>query len=117
MKSLDLNSSSYFTTKHNLSVYNQLLKKSIREAKSMYYNNEFNKNRSNMRKMWNTISYIIHKQKNNNISIKKICVQGKCTNDQKEIANIFIDFFINIGPNFTKNIIEKDQSHTSYKNT
>ena len=83
----------------------------------MYYNNEFNKNRSNMRKMWNTISYIIHKQKNNNISIKKICVQGKCTNDQKEIANIFIDFFINIGPNFTKNIIEKDQSHTSYKNT
>ena len=81
----------------------------------MYYNNEFNKNRSNMRKMWNTISEIIHKQKNNNISIKKICVQRKCINDQTEIANIFNDFFINIGPNLTKNIIEKYQSHTSYK--
>ena len=115
MKSLDPNSSSYFTTKQNLSVYNQLLKKSIREAKTIYYNNEFNKNRSNMRKMWNTISEIIHKQKNNNISIKKICVQGKCINDQTEIANIFNDFFINIGPNLTKSIIEKDQSHTSYK--
>ena len=85
----------------------------------MYYNNEFNKNRSNMRKMWNTILEIIPKQKNNNISIKKICGQGNCINDQTEIANIFNDFFINVGPNLlkTKNIIEKDRSHTSYKNT
>ena len=87
----------------------------MREAKTMYYNNEFNKNRSNMRKMWNTISEIIHKQKNNNISIKKICVQGKCINVQTEIANIFNDFFIKIGPKLTKNIIEKDPSHTFYK--
>ena len=35
-----------------------------------------------MRKMYNTISEIIHKQKNNNISIYKICIQGKCINDQ-----------------------------------
>ena len=68
-----------------------------------------------MGKMWNTISEIIHKQKNNNISIKKIYVQGKCINDQTEIANIFNDFFINIGPHLTKNSIEKDRSHTSYK--
>ena len=105
IKSLDPNSSSYFTTKQDLSVYNQLLK--IREAKTMYYNNEFNKNRSNMRKMWNTLSEIIHKQRNNNISVTKIFVQGKCINDQTEIANIFNDLFINIGPNLTKNIIAK----------
>ena len=55
-----------------------------------------------MRKMWNTLSGIIHKQKNNNISIKKICIQGKCINDQTEIANILNDFFINIGPNLPK---------------
>ena len=55
MKSLGTNSSPYFTTKQNLSVYSQFLKKSIREAKTMYYNNEFNKNRCNMHKMWNTI--------------------------------------------------------------
>ena len=68
----------------------------------MYYNNEFNKNRFNMHRMLNTISEIIHKQQNNNISIKKICVQGKCINNQTEIANIFNDFFINIGPNLTE---------------
>ena len=58
---------------------------------------------------------MIHKQKNNNISIKKICGQGKCINDQTEIANIFNDFFINIGPNLTKNITENNRSHTSYR--
>ena len=36
MQSLDANSSSYFTTKQNSSVCNQLLKKSKREAKTMY---------------------------------------------------------------------------------
>ena len=56
MRSLNTNSPSYATIKQNLTVYNQLLKKSIREAKTTYYNNEFNQNRSNMRKMWNTIS-------------------------------------------------------------
>ena len=34
---------------------------------------------------------------------------------QTEIANIFNDFFINIGPNLTKNIIQKEQSHISHK--
>ena len=115
MRSLNTNSPSYATIKQNLTVYNQLLKKSIREAKTIYYNNEFNQNRSNMRKMWNTISEIIHKQKNNHTSIKKICFQEKYISDQAEIANTFNEFFINIGPNLTKNIIQKDQSNISYR--
>ena len=55
-------------------------------------------------KPWNII---IHKQKNTHISIKKIYFQEKFINDQTEIANTFNDFFINIGPNLTKNIIKK----------
>ena len=114
MRYLNTSSPSYATIKQNLTVYNQLLKKSIREAKTIYYNNEFNQNRSNLRKMWNTISEIIHKQKNNHTSIK-ICFQEKYINDQTEIANTFNDFFINIGPNVTKNIIQKDESNISYR--
>ena len=87
----------------------------MREAKTIYYNNEFNQNRSNMRNMWNTLPEIIHKQKNNHTSIKKICFQEKYINDQTEIANTFNDFFINIGPKLTKNIIQKDQSNISYR--
>ena len=68
-----------------------------------------------MRKMWNTISEIIHKQKINHTSIKKICFQEKYISDQTEIANTFNDFFINIGPNLTKHIIQKDQSNISYR--
>ena len=65
-----------------------------------------------MRKMWNTISEITHKQTNNHISIKKICFYEKYINNQTEFANAFKDFFI--GPNLTKYIIENDQSHISY---
>ena len=65
--------------------------------------------------MWNTISEIIHKQKNNHTSIKKICFQEKYISDQPEIAKAFYDFFINIGQNSTKNIIQKDQSNISYR--
>ena len=39
----------------------------------------------------------------------------KYISDQTEIANTFNDFFINIGPNLTKNIIPKDQSNISYR--
>ena len=63
-------------------------------------------------KPWNII---IHKQKNTHISLKKIYFQEKFINDQTEIANTFNDFFINIGPNLTKNIIQKDHSNISYR--
>ena len=76
MKSLDPNSSSYFQQSKIYPSTINCWKKSIREAKTMYYNNEFNTNRSNMRKMWNTISEIIHKQKSNNISINKYAFKG-----------------------------------------
>ena len=68
-----------------------------------------------MRKMWNAISEIIRKQKNNHTSIKKICFQEKYICDQTDIANIFNDSFINIGPNLTKNMMQKDQSNISYR--
>ena len=51
----------------------------------------------------------------NHTSIKKICFQEKYINDQTEIANTFNDFFINIGPNLTKNIIQKNQSNIAYR--
>ena len=84
------------------------------EAKILYHNNKFNQNRSNMRKIWSTLSEIIHKQKENRISINKICFQGKYIDDQTEIGNTFHDFFIKIGPNLTKHIIQTDGSHISY---
>ena len=115
MRSSNTNSPSFATIKQNLTVYDQLLKKLFREVNLINYNNEFNQNRSNMRKIRNTISEIIHKQKNNHLSIKKICFQEKYANDQAEIANTFDDIFINIDPNLTKNVIQKDQSHISYR--
>ena len=57
-----------------------------------------------MRKMWNTISEIIHKSKNKSSGIKSICVEGKMIKDPVEIANKFNDFFINIGQKLNREI-------------
>ena len=50
------------------------LSEAAREAKTTYYENQFHKNRTNMRKMWNTISEIIHESKNKSMNIKNLCV-------------------------------------------
>ena len=72
----------------------------------MYYNNEFNKNRSIMRKMWNTISAIIHKQRKYASKRNVLMIT--------EIANILHDFFYKQGPKL-KSIIQKIKATFFYK--
>ena len=50
---------SYAELKNRLSVYNKILKKTIREAKYIYYNRQFEESRTNVRKTWSTINEII----------------------------------------------------------
>ena len=57
-----------------------------------------------MRKMWNTISEIIHKSKTKAGIIKDICVQGRAITNPVEIAETFNDFFINVGPTIDNEI-------------
>ena len=75
---------------------------------ALYYNNEFNKNRNDMRKMWNSISDLLNKSKNKKTGIKNIIVQGNSITDPQEIANHFNDFFINIGPSLNKKMAKSD---------
>ena len=46
---------------------------------------------------------------------KENILSKKYISDQTEIANTFYDFFMNIGPNLTKNVIQKEQSNISYR--
>ena len=104
--------------KQNLAAYNKILKKkAIREAKVIYYENEFNKNRQNMRKMWNTISVIIHKSKTKAGIIMNIYVQGRTITNPVEIAGKFNDFFINTGPTLSNEIKHKGSNdYQTYMN-
>ena len=89
----------YTELKNKLSVYNKILKKTIREAKYIYYNRQFEESKSNIRKTWSTINEIICKTKNKKNSIKSIIKDGRQIRDLAHIVEKFNEFFVSIGPN------------------
>ena len=98
----------YDQLKHNLSTYNRILRKAIREAKRIYYHTCFEKYKSNMKKTWLTINEIINKSnRNSNVPDHLIINDSKVT-DKKIIAEEFNKFFVNIGPQLSSNIISSD---------
>ena len=51
----------YSILKHNLGVFNSILKKAIREAKISYYNMMFEKYKYDIKNTWKTISEVLSK--------------------------------------------------------
>ena len=109
LKSSDRSSPRHFQLKNTLSIYNKLLKKTIREAKTIYYNQRFEENRTNIKNTWVTINEIICKKKNKGNGIKAIMKDGQIIQDKKSVVNSFNDFFVNIGKNLTQNITKYHQ--------
>ena len=63
LKATNKDSLLYGQLKNKLSVYNKILKKTIREAKYVYYNRQFEESKANIKKTWSTINEIICKLK------------------------------------------------------
>ena len=99
----DRSSAEYEILKQNLRTYNALLKKAIREAKTIYYNDILEKNKTDMRKMWTAINEIICKTKHKKVCIKAIATGRKLIKYPDIIAKKFNEFFVNIGPSLLKN--------------
>ena len=117
LRTLDQLSPNYGIAKQNLTVYSKILKKTIREAKIEYYNGEFNKHKSDMRKMWNNISEIICKSKNKPNGVKAILSGGSILTQSVDMANKFNNFFINIGPSLSKDIrLDRNHNYEKYLN-
>ena len=75
------NSVEYYTLKNNLRVFNSILKRVIREAKINYYNDVFEKNKSNIKAIWKPISEIICKSSNQRKILDKIFVDSNAITD------------------------------------
>lgn len=75
----------------------------IKMAKSIYYNNLFLSVRGNSRKQWSIINEVTgrSKQKSRDINLK---VGDTLVSDQKEIARIFNNYFINVAESITNNL-------------
>ena len=79
-------------SKNQLDVYNKILKKAIREAKIIYHNNEFDKNKNNIRRVWGTMNEIISKKNKKESCIKTIIKDGKRIRDPKKIVETSNNF-------------------------
>ena len=102
----------YFDLTFKLASYNKLLKNTIRQGKCSYYNQEFESNKCNIRKIWGTVNKIICWTKNNGHGMKSILINNNIkTNDPKMIVVKFNDVFSKIGANLSKHV-----SQTTSKN-
>ena len=83
----------------------------MREANTTYYNNKFDKNENNIRRVLRTINQIKSKKNKKESCIKTIIKNGKRIRDPKKIVETFNNFFMNIGPNLTKNMEMNQNKH------
>ena len=109
----------YSGRKQNLSVYNAILKKTIRECKIKYYHAMFNKYKYDIKNTWKLISEIFNKNNRSKNTISKILNNGRTITDPGEIVNEFNTFFANIGPLLASQIDATNKKPFQYylKNT
>ena len=83
--------------------YKNKLNKLLKESERMYYQDMFENYRGNMKQTWNVIKRILNKNKKS-ITMNTIQHAGKTVTDSTEIANVFNNFFTNVGTDLAKKI-------------
>ena len=93
----------YNALKEEFRVYRATLRKSIREAKRLYYVRTFNIYKNDIKKTWLLINETINRKlKKHNIS--EFIIDNRKISDPNEIANQFNEYFINIGNTLSEQI-------------
>ena len=104
LKSTKPDSNQYNILDNELKSFCTILQKSKRIAKIMYYQKQFERYKSDMRKTWATINEIISKKLKKTGFPKHFLDNDRIITDDKDIANCFNNFFTNIGPNLAQDI-------------
>ena len=88
----------------------------MRQAETHYSRNIFNHKKHNVQQMWKHLNYILNTEKNrdNQISVDKLLINGKTITNDTEIANSLNDHFINIGYNLASTIDTGSNSFKDY---
>ena len=113
-----VNDSESFILKHNLRVYNNILKKSIRNAKRTFYKDKFNKFRNNSKDTWKTINDVLNKNSSKGIPDFMLDHDNTKVHDKETIANMFNEYFNQIGAKMaSKFTVQGCKSHNEYMHT
>jgi hypothetical protein len=86
----------------NYKIFRNKLNSIIRQTERKHYNDLLSQNKCNLRKSWSVIKDIINKNRDSlNTHFK---VNDEVVTNKKFIADLFNKFFVNIGPNLSKEI-------------
>ena len=106
----------FLNMKHNLSVYNKILKRLIREAKAEFYNNKFKKCHSDSKETWKTVNSVLNKTKKDNLP-ETFYINNENISNKNVLVNNFNSYFGEIGEKTAATIpTHNDCSFTDYLN-
>ena len=98
MKHTPTNTEAHANIKTNLKTYNKILRHSIEQAKTVYYQQKLIKYTNHIRNTWKVIKEVTNKTTTKTQMPEFVKVDGKILTEKKDIANKFNNFFTNIGP-------------------
>ena len=104
MKHTPTNTEAHANIKTNLKTYNTILRHSIEQAKTIYYQQKVTQYTNNFRNTWKCIKYVTSKTTTKTQLPQFFKVDGKILTENKDIANKFNNFFTNIVPSLASNI-------------
>ena len=114
LKTSNPNTAQYQIFKTNYDNYSKIINKLIKSSKTAYYNHEFEKYKSDIKKTWSTINSVLGRSRKNNEFPKYIYSGNKKIVDKKEIANKLNDYFSTIGEKLSSKIPRNGKSFESY---
>ena len=115
LKTTSRNCSEYNARKTNLQTYNRILKQNIRCAKRSYYQQCFQKYKSDIKNTWKTIGSLLNKTDSKKDIPSYFVIHDHKLDDQRQIANEFNNYFVQIGSQLANKIVnQQNKSFTQY---
>lgn len=107
-------SQEHYIIKTNLKTYNKIFKKSIKDAKALYYHKKFYQFREDPKKTWKTINSVLNRNKSKESSIEQLSINGRKIDSPKLIAEALNNYFVNVGKQTSSNIPPTNKSFRDY---
>ena len=99
-----------FTNWNDLQRIPEQTKKVMKAAEKKHYCDILIQNKTNSKKMWNTIKDVINTNKKKKLQSKFRLSDGTTTTDLKLVTEKFNDFFVNVGLSLARKIPEQDRN-------
>ena len=86
----------------------------LHKAEREHYHKLLMKNKNNLSKSWKIIKDVINKNKKSNLLPEKFLINNKDIHNKQEIADAFNKYYVNIGPNLSRNSTDVNISAMQY---